>query len=114
MKTIIPMKVGQWEREYVLMLTDAPRSYDGFGTFTLFDPDCPLEVDGVMTKGNVRLVMVPTQHEGWQEGRYASGLHLAKSDGLEEAGLIDVKACEDALVTLCTTDVPNPWKGVAA
>ena len=50
--------------EYLAFKTDAPKSYDGFGTLNLLD--C----------GSRRVVLIQREHFLWQQARYASGLHL--------------------------------------
>jgi hypothetical protein len=50
-------------------VTDAPESYDGFGTETI-------ETLGMTKKGPVRKVDTPEVSVDWQRQRYASGLYL--------------------------------------
>ena len=55
-----------------ILYTTAEEAYDGFGTKTV-------ESGRYQTKQGkpVRKVSVQDEHRGWQEMRYASGLHLA-------------------------------------
>lgn len=53
-------------KDYVVVDTNAPETYDGFGTLTLFTRD-----DGS------REVAVERRHLNWQAGRYRSGLYRA-------------------------------------
>jgi hypothetical protein len=46
--------------------TDAPKDYDGFGTFSVCEYD------------KVRTVLVRSEHLQWQTMRYQSGNHYAK------------------------------------
>jgi hypothetical protein len=63
----IEVKVGRIERVYHVYRTDAPASYDGFGT---------IEVWKMLMAGKLsRVVMVDERHEEWQKGRYRSGMH---------------------------------------
>jgi hypothetical protein len=48
--------------EYTFGYTNAPESYDGFGTLSL------------SAEGDERLVGIRNEHLNWQVGRYASGL----------------------------------------
>lgn len=58
----------------VLTFTNAPESYDGFGTRTL------KPIVGIDRQGKpVRLVSTPLEHYEWQRMRYRSGLYLAAS-----------------------------------
>ena len=56
---------------YVMRYTDAPPSYDGFGTivFETTEKKTPL--------GQLRCVMIAKQHLDWQETRYASGMYAS-------------------------------------
>lgn len=55
-------------------ITHAPKEYDGFGTWTIYEynagPDNP--------KDSFRIVMIRVEHLGWQVGRYNSGFHTAE------------------------------------
>jgi len=54
-----------------ITITDAPESYDGFGT-------CTIEYLGARTRrGPLRRVETPERHAEWQRMRYSSGLHVA-------------------------------------
>jgi hypothetical protein len=78
MRTEIAVTIGGWGRCYVLVRTDAPPRYDGFGTLELYTTD-----DGIgetPPPGRVptpleRSVLVDVEHQEWQEGRYRSGLY---------------------------------------
>lgn len=62
------IKVGQYEGVYSdkLWWTQAPASYDGFGTFTIYHED------------NRRAVAVRVEHESWQILRYHSGMYATE------------------------------------
>lgn len=53
-----------------VMQTDAPKEYDGFGTF------CVCEFDGQ------RVVLIRDEHLSWQSARYSSGLHSCNKSSL--------------------------------
>jgi hypothetical protein len=55
----------------MILYTDAPECYDGFGTRTLESHA------GTYGGKRVRKVEVEAQALGWQQGRYGSGLYLA-------------------------------------
>lgn len=58
----------------IRIYTDAPESYDGFGTRTI-------DVVGTSTRGNpVRLVEVLPVHLEWQRSRYLSGLYISATE----------------------------------
>jgi hypothetical protein len=90
----VTIKIGDGEVTYAVKQTRAPRSYDGFGTFTL--------QDGLAD--NSRLVMVRKEHLTWQEGRNASGLGTFLYDP-EYATQQDV---EEALWKLLTNALSVP------
>lgn len=72
MSTKIKVTIGTFEREYVLVETDAPQRYDGFGTLEVYRGPAGLESN----KGKaVRFILVGVKHLEWQEGRNRSGLH---------------------------------------
>lgn len=62
----ITITIGESSITYIAALTDAPESYDGFGTFTIehlgFDD---------------RIVLIPKEQVDWQTSRYASGMKRA-------------------------------------
>lgn len=68
----IEVKVGRIERVYHVFRTDAPASYDGFGTFEVW----VMKMAGRLT----RVVAVDVRHEEWQLGRYASGMHSVEPE----------------------------------
>lgn len=98
--TMITVKIGTFERTYILVETDAPGNYDGFGTMEIYSgpgdrecPDCDMgrgggaipcpRCEGTGLLGIRRYVLVDVEHAEWQEGRYRSGLHtyeLVKED----------------------------------
>jgi hypothetical protein len=88
----IHLQIGSRKADYIATITDAPPSYDGFGTFTVRDYGHSIDCGDLVTKGNARLTLTPEEHLKWQTARYQSGLHaaipaeelLAESD-LEEA-----------------------------
>lgn len=65
----ITVRIGSVERSFELWATNAPRSYDGFGTFTVrtgegFRPE--------------RHVLIDKEHVTWQTQRYGSGSNVVK------------------------------------
>lgn len=76
------IQLGPIELNYVLALTDAPKNYDGFGTFTIAEYGWPVEG---YTRKDARLVAIRAEHLHWQTGRYSSGLNTCwtGSEGLE-------------------------------
>ncbi len=67
--TMVTVKIGKFERTYILVRTNAPLKYDGFGTLELYTTEGAKGVD------LERTVLVDVEHREWQEGRYRSGLH---------------------------------------
>lgn len=66
-ETKVQIQIGRFEREYTLVETNAPKAYDGHGTFTLKDSmDDP--------RYGIRVILVEVGHAKWQEGRNHSGL----------------------------------------
>jgi len=57
----------------VTTYTDAPRDYDGFGSFTA-------RVVGRTPRGELREVVTPAEHADWQRQRYLSGPYLVCHD----------------------------------
>lgn len=72
-------------REYVVVVTDAPKDYDGFGTINVYKFASNVDIDGQITRGDARMVLVVRDHLEWQRNRYFSGMHSAIVDGVEEA-----------------------------
>jgi hypothetical protein len=58
---------------YVIAETQAPKEYDGFGTFSLYE-----YYDDEDQSNNYRIVLIRLEHLAWQEGRYASGMFAAQ------------------------------------
>jgi hypothetical protein len=72
--TTIDIQIGGDRVVFVVAATTAPKSYDGFGTFTLAE---------IGTEDNPqRLVLIREEHLQWQTTRYGS-------DGATEAGWFD-------------------------
>src|ERR1051326_1287384 len=71
------IQLGEFRAEYVALITDAPKIYDGFGTMTVQEFGHPLTAPDVETKGDARLVLVRAEHLNWQQSRYSSGLHAS-------------------------------------
>jgi hypothetical protein len=69
---MIIVKLGSIETSWEVVETDAPKEYDGFGTFQL--TDC----------GGERIVMVRTEHWDWQTNRYASGVHWFRASSVPD------------------------------
>lgn len=62
--------------ELMTTYTDAPRDYDGFKTFTVYEIGL---IDSPMGMRPVRKVQTPDEHAQWQRSRYASGGYLSAS-----------------------------------
>lgn len=62
-RTTIYVKIGDWEREYIPVDTDAPQEYDHGSTLE------------VLSSSEDRWVLIPKQRLDWQIKRYESGLH---------------------------------------
>ena len=75
----IPIVIGNIVQQRIIMLTTAPKNYDGFGTFTVYDYGSTIDFDGFETKHPARLVAVLPEHLGWHECRYSSGLYLCST-----------------------------------
>lgn len=67
----IHAEVGQLKLDLNIMVTSAPESYDGFGTFTIARGGA----DYAGNRTPLRLVAIQDESLSWQSGRYASGLH---------------------------------------
>ena len=72
MSTKLDVKIGTFERSYILAETNAPIAYDGFGTLEIYSSAPAAGSDG---KDPSRYVLCDVDHVVWQEGRYRSGLH---------------------------------------
>lgn len=74
----ITITIGSISREYVLRKTNAPRSYDGFHTLTVYQGE------------KMRLVLIDTRHLEWHQGRYASGLFSCEeADSIPEQYILE-------------------------
>ncbi len=56
----------------MIRYTDAPESYDGFGTRTIQTLRAKRQ-DG--RESSLRVVQIDDEYDDWQRGRYASGLY---------------------------------------
>ncbi len=65
--TEIKVTIGTFEREFILVQTNAPQGYDGFGSLEMYST----HVDGE----DKRYILVDKRHMEWQEGCNRSGLH---------------------------------------
>ncbi len=81
------IQIGDIEREYVVVRTTAPDSYDGFGTITVY-----------RTRDR-RFVIVDTRHLDWQLNRYGSGNHM----GEVESKIADNFIAEKLYQRLCNS-----------
>lgn len=83
--TTIKLTIGTFEVMYVAKRTTAPRNYDGFGTLEIYSSLGFNHGSAVEDKELTRLVLVDTEHEKWQTGRYFSGLYSCEdAEGLED------------------------------
>lgn len=81
------------KNKFLVIVTTAPESYDGFGTFQLSQDICnilgidyqnltwvigKLDVFDIISdsKKDFRIVAINEKHFVWQTTRYSSGLHL--------------------------------------
>ena len=67
------ISIGDWTEDYYMVDTTAPKSYDGFGTFTIHE-----FVGNGKKEQYKRHVFVPAEHLGWQLGRYGSGMYTSE------------------------------------
>lgn len=63
---LISIQINETKRDYILVETTAPVSYDGFGTFTIYKEN-PASL--------TRQVLIDSEYLNWQESRYMSGGH---------------------------------------
>lgn len=84
MRTFTIKLDDDFTREYVAVVTDAPRDYDGFGTFPIYKFASNVDINGQVTRGDARMVLVQQDHLEWQRARYYSGMHAAIVDGVAE------------------------------
>lgn len=68
----INIKIGNIETAWEIWETNAPRDYDGFGTFTIY------EFNGERT------VLIRCEHWNWQTARYQSGNHWHRASAFDE------------------------------
>lgn len=70
----ITVSVAGESVDFHVRKTRAPKEYDGFGTFTIYEYDA-----GEQHKSeSFRLVLIRAEHMNWQVGRYNSGNHVAE------------------------------------
>jgi len=75
----IRVKIGETEKTYVLVKTNAPLEYDSFGSFTIKDYlDLEKSVKHSWREGPHRYTLIPVEHLPYHEGRYASGLYSSE------------------------------------
>jgi len=67
---------------FIIRQTNAPQSYDGFGTISLVDCGDPNDKTNY-----VRLVAIRPDHLEWQEGRYGSGMNNVTDPIIDALGL---------------------------
>jgi hypothetical protein len=67
---------------FVIRQTNAPQSYDGFGTISLVDCGDPND-----RANYIRLVAMRPDHQEWQEGRYGSGMNNVTEPIIDARGL---------------------------
>lgn len=81
----ITLQIGSlYNRDLVAVVTDAPKDYDGFGTFTLREFEYPIDIGGQKTRNHARLALVDKNQLEWQRNRYFSGMHSAIVDEVED------------------------------
>jgi hypothetical protein len=67
----INIKIGDIDTTWEIWETNAPREYDGFGTFTIY------EFEGTRT------VLIRCEHRDWQATRYASGINWLRPSAFD-------------------------------
>jgi hypothetical protein len=60
--------------DYHLRRTGAPKAFDGFGTIAIYEYDGGPEHKA----DSFRLVLIRSEHLGWQTSRYSSGMFAAE------------------------------------
>jgi|SRR5215469_4491996 len=86
MHQVITVAIGDHAITYHAMETNAPKDYDGFGTF------CVLEYGEALSKAEeatIRVVLIDARHLQWQVGRYQSGNHFTRISALPESAFKD-------------------------
>jgi len=68
--SFIRIAIGNQEAQFHIMTTDAPKEYDGFGTFCV----------GEFKKE--RTILIRVEHLAWQQGRYQSGVYYVRASDL--------------------------------
>ncbi len=68
--SFIKIAIGNDTKQFHIMTTDAPKEYDGFGTF------CVGEFK------SERTVLIRVEHFAWQQKRYQSGNHYMRTSDL--------------------------------
>jgi hypothetical protein len=75
----IRVTIGRFDREYILVETTAPRSYDGHGTLEMYTTERGgnklADLGPIVPSTTVRFILVEKEHVSWQEGRNHSGLY---------------------------------------
>jgi hypothetical protein len=75
----IEIKIGDGESSsWQIVKTNAPKDYDGFGTFTVIE-----------LSDNERLVLIREEHFVWQTMRYASGNNVWEAQSYLKDAVID-------------------------
>jgi hypothetical protein len=72
-------RMTSWE----IWETDAPKDYDGFGTFQIMEYED--ELSRKEPKAMLRTVLIRSEHWDWQTARYGSGMALSRPSGLDPA-----------------------------
>jgi hypothetical protein len=70
MNNVINIAIHGVVNTFHVIETDAPKDYDGFGTFAICEVP---QADG---RRPLRTVMIREEHEGWQVARYRSGMNV--------------------------------------
>lgn len=71
----IPFEAKEVRGAYNLYRTNAPESYDGFGTFTVVQNASSGDFSKSLANLAPRIVAILSRHSTWQIGRYQSGLY---------------------------------------
>lgn len=78
----VAISIGDETVNYFIATTSAPREFDGFGTLTL------AEIPAGKHDKLWRVVLIRSEHLGWQSSRYSSGLHAVERPiGFDASGV---------------------------
>ena len=91
--SFIKIAIGDQEAQFHIMRTDAPKEYDGFGTFCVGD-----------FKGE-RTVLIRVEHLAWQQGRYQLGMFYMRPSDLGNEAITEF--------LWSRVEARTPWQAVS-